>query len=150
MVRLGVYVGGIVLCRHGFWFGGAGGNVVKHIFRLIAQLGATTICDDVSLCVAAKFDRRLCQNFAVLCSEGCFEGMKSLTNALKYSLAGLGRNLISGKRRVVNFTNKIVRNSCDVFMGLGFGSGAILVPISVPNPVPVTLSHHMKRRGKSL
>lgn len=144
MVGLGVYVGGIVLCRHGLWFGDAEGNVVKHIFRLIAQLGATTICNDVSFCVAAKFDRRLRENFAVLRSKGCSEGMKSLTNVPKYLLFSLCQNLISGKRPVVKFVNKIVRNSFVPFVGLGFGPRAILVPI------PVASTHNTKRLGKSL
>jgi hypothetical protein len=84
------------------------------------------------------------KNFAVLRSKGCFEGMKSLPNVPKYLLSTLGRNLISGKRPVVKFINKIVRNSCAVFLGLGFGSRAILVPI------PVNLTCNTKRRGQPL
>lgn len=55
MVSLGDVVGGIVLCRREVKVRWHGGSVVKHIFRLMAQLGVKTICNDVSLCVAAVF-----------------------------------------------------------------------------------------------
>lgn len=64
MVSLGDVVGGIVLCRRGGLFRWHRGNVVKHIFRLMAQLGVKTICNDVSSV--------LLQCFAVLRSKGCF------------------------------------------------------------------------------